>query len=258
VRKVVGRFGSLAVAGLLVAGFELVVALAGLRQSETAVREENAGQATVVAILDEQLAVQRQIVSLQRVDVRAAPTATAVAARMVSLASTQEALEADRRAAEATLTAEATRAAASPLGTRAAGECPTVHCPTAPPCPAAASPEPTAVPRVVESQVPGLSAERLEFSRFENTVTVKVRLVNGGEQEPYVRVGYDSYLLDEASLQKIPAADASDLSVPVPAGQSIVVWAKYGLPEGAQPAYLTVVCPHGVLFEHNALPSGQR
>ena len=108
----------------------------------------------------------------------------------------------------------------------------------------------------VSSQVPGVSAELIEFSRFENTITVKLRFNNSGEeyQNLHASTRY-SYLLDELTHQKyVMFAESNPSEARVPAGGSLQVWAKYALPAGEKPQYVTAVFNYGILFEHIKVP----
>ena len=108
------------------------------------------------------------------------------------------------------------------------------------------------------SQIPGVSAELIEFSRFERTITVKVRFINSGEENQEFDFRYqhfgDSYLLDEATNNRFTWTARSNADVTVPAGGNVEFWTKYTLPEGEKPQYLTLVFGHGILFEHIEVP----
>lgn len=106
------------------------------------------------------------------------------------------------------------------------------------------------------SQIPGVSAELIEFSRFERTITVKVRFINSGEenQELSPASGSDSYLIDETTNNQFGWTARSNTTVTVPAGGNLEFWTKYTLPEGEKPQYLTLVFGHGILFEHIEVP----
>ncbi len=107
------------------------------------------------------------------------------------------------------------------------------------------------------SQIPGVSAELIEFSRFERTITVKVRFINSGEENQKLNPAYswdDSYLLNEATANQFMWTARSNGTVTVPAGGNVEFWTKYTLPEGEKPQYLTLVFRHGILFEHIEVP----
>lgn len=215
--------------GGLVAIVALAVELVSFGQGWAERRSQDNAEATTIAIMDAQLAVQREIATFQASDVNTGPTATVVARRIVQLMNTRDALESERLKLEATLT---------PVGSGA-------------PKGVDAGPAPM---RVI-SQVPGLAVELVEFSSFENTITVKVRFTNSGEQAQHFRPTTNSYLLDEATTDKFWVYDQSNSGfVDVPGDDSFTVWAKYGLPEEAHPQYLTLVLPNGVLFEHLSVP----
>ena len=194
-------------------------------QTQYAIESGNAAQATLIAIEGEQLVVQKEIATFQASSVRTGPTATAIAERVTQLKSTEEALEAERRHVEATLTAVAPQATNSTTL--------------------------SSTPARVSSQVPGVGAELIELIRFQNTITIKVRFINSSEENQSLYVTFDSYLLDEATNKKYRVGEQSNggLTV-VPAGGNLEVWAKYLLPPEEVPQYLTVVLRHGILFEH--------
>lgn len=167
----------------------------------------------------------KEIATFQASDVATGPTAMAIAERVVQLMRTRDALESERRKAEATLA------------------------PVAPgvPEPTVASP----TPMRMLSRVPDVTAELVEFTSFENTITVEVRFTNSSEEGKHLRPTAGTYVLDEASHNKYSAYEHSNAGmVEVPAGGSLSVWAKYGLPGGERPQHLTVALPNGVLFEH--------
>ena len=131
-----------------------------------------------------------------------------------------------------------------------------------PPVPAKPTSAPPAIR--VSSQVPGINAELVEFSRFGNTVTLKLRFVNAGTEDQKfsparnLKISYEerisSYLLDEATGKRYTGTDRSNEYVSVLAGGSLEFWIKYVLPEGANPRYLTAVLNHGILLEHLEVP----
>lgn len=108
-----------AVGGLvgLIAIISLVVAIGQLSQARSASRSQDTAQATVIAVLDALLRIQREMATAQTSNVESGPTATAVAEKLTQLRSTQEALEAERQRLEPTLTAialDTTQAATQP------------------------------------------------------------------------------------------------------------------------------------------------
>lgn len=214
---------------------------------------QSAAQVRVIAIADDQLEVQREIATAVAGDIRQGPTATAAAQRVAQLVGTQAALEQEKHKLEATLTAIATRAiiATTPsppltLGEeRRRGEV----SPVAPQ--AFDSTTPSSPLMQASSQVPGVSAELIEFSRFENMITVKLRFVNSSEEDKLLVVTGNSYLLDEATNKTYWAPRQSNSGgVSVGAGSSREVWAKYVLSEKENPQFLTLVIGYGILFEH--------
>ena len=124
-----------------------------------------------------------------------------------------------------------------------------------PPKPTAGSPS-----RRVSSQIAGVSAELLGFSRFENTLTLKLRYVNTGKEDkknftPSLIHGYEgSYLLDEATGKRYKGTAHASRYITIPAGSSVEFWTKYLLPEGDKPRYLTAVLNGGILLEHLKVP----
>ncbi len=116
----------------------------------------------------------------------------------------------------------------------------------------AASAAPGASLGVVPTQRAGVTAELIEFSRFQSTITVKVRLSNASEAAQTLHaVSRGSYLLDELRHEKYSLlAESNPNASDVPAGGSIVIWVKYDVPLEKQPQHLTVVLNHGIMFEH--------
>ena len=214
--------------GGLLAIVGLVVAVSQLLQAESTRRSQDATQATMVAIMNAQLGVQREMATLQASEVRVGPTATAIAGRVVELKATQEALEASRRRVEPTITA------AARVSDKASS---------------------SSSPMRSSSQLPGISAELLEFKKFENTITVKLRFTNSGEKDQDLWSTGGSYLLDEATHARyIPTEQSEPGTITLPAGGKLEVWAKYPFRQDDKPEYLTVVLPYGILFEHVKMP----
>ena len=109
----------------------------------------------------------------------------------------------------------------------------------------------------VLSQIAGVSAELVEFSRFENTITLKLRFVNTGKEDRKLSPSYysgSSYLLDEATGKRYERTTHADEHVSVPAGGSVEFWTKYLLPEGDKPRFLSAILDHGILLEHLKAP----
>ncbi len=213
--------------GGLIAIIGIAIGLSQILQAESTRRSGDRAQATVVAIMSAQLNVQQEIATLQAVSIKAGPTATIVAAKVAELQATNEALDADRLQAEKAATAAARRGGVVANGAATTG-------------------------MKVASQVAGVSVELLEFGRFENTVTVKLRCTNSGEGDAHVSFTDGSYLLDEATQTKYPVTEQSNgwPGFTIAAGNSLDVWAKYPLSGEVRPQYLTVVLQSGVLFEH--------
>jgi hypothetical protein len=213
-----GLAGLVGILSLLVAGWDSI-------HNYIALKSADAAQATMIAIMDAQLEVQTTLAAYQASDVESGPTATAISESITQLMSTREALETLRARIEPTLTAVASVAVDTPV--------------------------PDISGEQVLSQVPGVSAELIEFSRFQNMVTAKVRFTNAGDEDQRVRPTDNSYLLDEATQKQYRVTEQSNPTTEwVPAGGSMDVWAKYGLPQEDQPQYLTVILNHGILFEH--------
>jgi hypothetical protein len=114
-RRWLPRFGDLSttmtVAGTLLAVIGTLVGLLAYWQQRSDSASSDNSQATIVAIMNAQLDVQRQIATVQSNPVREGPTATVLAARQSQLFATQEILVQARSEAEATATAIAVRPA---------------------------------------------------------------------------------------------------------------------------------------------------
>jgi tetratricopeptide (TPR) repeat protein len=110
--------------------------------------------------------------------------------------------------------------------------------------------------RNVTSNISNVSVELVEFSRFENTITLKLRYINTGEMNQSGYLAYGSYLLDEGTGSRYNqiANTNSGSSSTIPAGGSLDFWVKYTLPEGGRPQFLTAVLSSGVLLEHLEVP----
>ena len=109
--------------------------------------------------------------------------------------------------------------------------------------------------RRVASSLPNVSVELLEFSRFENTLTLKLQFMNAGEKGQSGHPGYGSYLLDEKTGEKYKNTVYSwqGSNVIIPADGSLYYWVKFTLPDGEWPKHLTAVL-NGVLLEHLEVP----
>lgn len=108
------------------------------------------------------------------------------------------------------------------------------------------------------SQISGVHVYLTEFSRFQNTITVRIRFLNRGEQSVYVRptmYGDVGYLRDDSTNNKYQLTDQGENhGVSIPAGETREFWAKFLLPAEADPAFLSVVLPNGVLFDNVPVP----
>lgn len=263
------RLGLVGLSGIVGAA----VTVFAFRQDWIQYRSQNVAQATtiaimigrstaqvrVIAIAEDQLEVQREIATAVAGDIRQGPTATAVAQRVAQLVGTQAALEEEKHRLETTLTAIATRAIMSttpslPLALGEEGRRGEVT----PVASQAFDPttQSSSLMRVSLLNVPGVSAELIEFSRFENMLTVRVRFVNSREKDVTLsNRTLRSFLLDEATQKRYSEDFQGDSgSISVPAGGSREVWAKYGLPEKEKPQFLTLVLSEGTLFEHIEVP----
>lgn len=113
------------------------------------------------------------------------------------------------------------------------------------------TPEPT-----VSTQIPGVTAQLLEFSKFQNTITLKVRLINSTVIDQNIcSVFNDQHLLDEASGKIYSMTDQSGpdcgLTAQILAANgSIDLWTKYSIPAEDNPQYISAVLGAGILFEH--------
>ena len=117
---------------------------------------------------------------------------------------------------------------------------------------------PTGPGVTVTSQIPGVTAELIEFSRFQNTITLKVRLTNSGANTPDGLCAIlGDHLLDEATGKTYSMSDQIYTSYcglrTIAANSSVDLWAKYSIPTEDHPQYLTAVLGYGILFEHLTL-----
>lgn len=83
----------------------LIIAYLQLNQAERASDSSDTTQATVLAIMNQQLAVQREIATAQAIPAQTGSTATVISERIAQLTGTQEALEVARTHLETTQTA---------------------------------------------------------------------------------------------------------------------------------------------------------
>jgi len=225
-RETIRRMGGVTVG--LAAIIAVLVAIAQLQQSQSASLSADAAQATLIAIGEKQLSVQEAIATVQVGDVRAGPTATAIAEKVAELKSTQEALDAERLRVEAILTAVPPQTVGTPIPLP-----PSPHVP----------------------DVPGLTVEITEITRFQNVLTVKLRLRSTSDTDQPHLVASGSHLLDEATYKTYGLIERSISAIQqVPANGALELWIKYALPAEERPQYLTLVLGHGILFEHLKIP----
>lgn len=111
--------------------------------------------------------------------------------------------------------------------------------------------------QVSSTNNPDVEAELLELTRNENTVTVRVKIINSGETElsgisAFYVTHRTSYLLDEKTGKQYPLTISSvdNGHISVEGNSSNEFWAKYRVPEDETPASLTVVLKSGIMFEH--------
>ncbi len=104
---------------------------------------------------------------------------------------------------------------------------------------------------ISSTQIPGVAAQLVDFSRFQNTITVKVRLINSTANAlpQFYSPTIGSHLLDEATHTEYQVTDQSNQSVVVPANGSIEIWGKYDVSPNDKPQYLSVALGSGILFE---------
>ena len=118
--------------------------------------------------------------------------------------------------------------------------------------------EPVSSPtaKLVTSTIPDVSVELVEFSKFENTITLRLRYINAGEINQSERPGGGSYLIDErtGTQYRSTAHSHQGSNVIIPAGGSIEIWVQYTMPEGEIPKYLTAALKFGVLLRHLEIP----
>ena len=105
---------------------------------------------------------------------------------------------------------------------------------------------------IITSSNPNIGVELVAFSGFENTLTLKLRFTNAGEENAIGDPSSGSYLLDEATGKKYRFTTSAGQGI-TPAGGSADYWVKYTMPEGERPKYLTAVL-YGVLLEHMKTP----
>jgi hypothetical protein len=103
------------------------------------------------------------------------------------------------------------------------------------------------------SEVPNISVQLLEFSKFENTITAKLRFTNSGSEKQSVSTTHNSYLINETTQKTYWITQESNpgyRSMSLDANGSIEVWAKYAVPETENPPFLSLALPNGVIFDH--------
>jgi tetratricopeptide (TPR) repeat protein len=120
--------------------------------------------------------------------------------------------------------------------------------------PALQSPERTATLRTLTespTQTVGLNSLLVEFTRNQNTVTAKIRLINSTTRN--IDIGSPtngSHLLDEATHKQYQVVDQSNTgTITVPANAAIEIWAKYSVPAVDKFQSLSVNFGDGILFE---------
>lgn len=116
-------------------------------------------------------------------------------------------------------------------------------------------PERTATPRPLaesSTQTPGLNAQLFEFTRNQNTITARVRLINSSSKEIFFSYSNTGMLLDEATHKQYPVAEQSipfGLGIAAPPNGSIEIWAKFPVPAEDNPKFLSIILQNGILFE---------
>lgn len=120
--------------------------------------------------------------------------------------------------------------------------------------PALQAPERTATLRTLAespTQTVGLNSLLVEFTRSQNTITAKTRLINSTTRD--IVIGsptYGSHILDEATHKQYQVIDQSNNgSITVPANAAIEIWAKYTVPAEDKFQSLSVSFGDGILFE---------
>jgi hypothetical protein len=227
----------------VIVGFSAVigtlVTVIALQQARSSDLSSEAAQATVIFIQARQLTVQVAVATFQSEarDIQTGPTATAIAERVAALQSTADALDVARQQVEVALTAP-------PASTTVA---------SATPAAPDATPEGLPVPDMA-----GLSVALTDFSRFQNVLTVELRVTNSSAEDKFPYLSGGSHLLNEETFVQYSVLDQSPLAYqPVPATSDREIWIKYRLPEDENPRYLTLVLGHGVLFEHLEVPPSE-
>lgn len=101
------------------------------------------------------------------------------------------------------------------------------------------------------SQIQGVTARLLDVTRFQNTITARILLVNSlGTKSSGFYPTHDTYLMNEENQSRYTIVAESNFSVEVPANGSIEVWAKYQIPAEDKPQYLSVLLSEGIHFDH--------
>lgn len=113
---------------------------------------------------------------------------------------------------------------------------------------------PTGSGVTVTTQVPGITAQLIDFSRFQNTITLKMRLINSNTTDTnwsYDEFFYAGHVLDEATGNTYRISDQSNGGAfgLITANSSLDIWVKYSVPAEDSPQYLTAVFGYGVIFE---------
>ena len=114
-----------------------------------------------------------------------------------------------------------------------------------------------ALPMQSNSQISDISAELIEFSRFANTITAKVRLINSDVEIKYLSFPYyyENYLLNEATKDQYELIDQSNKGqISVPGQDSLEIWKKFDFSSELTVKNVTLVLGNGILFQHVEVP----
>lgn len=216
--------GALALAGILLAILGILIGssldLVALRRTQEDARAGSLVNATSVALEVTENAILGEIVTIQAGAAAEGPQATADAERVTALAGTLEALRAEQARVAVNLTAIASGAATPP--------------PVAP---------------AMNTQKPGVRAELLELSRFQNAITARVRYTNTGDARQSVFSTVDSSLLDEETNVSYDMSHQSNPGgIILEPDESLEVWATYTISTPETPRRLTLILNDGVRF----------
>lgn len=115
----------------------------------------------------------------------------------------------------------------------------------------------TRVPLAESStQTPGLQAQLIEFTRYQNTITAKIRLINSSTKDINLGISptHDTHLLEEATHKQYKLVDESNfINVAVQANSNVEVWAKYAVPAEDKFQSLSVNLGDGIVFDRIAV-----